>query len=77
MEEGYESLRKRLCLVITLAAAFLGWSGLQIFNIQAATASSLKLNNTSMVVGIGKYNTISTTPEKLIKLSLPFLLKTQ
>lgn len=52
-----KGLVKKLCLFIALAAVVVSWSGFQALKIQAATAGRVKLNKTSIVVGIGKYNT--------------------
>lgn len=52
-----KGLRKKICLFITIAAVLLSGTGFHLLNVQAATESNLKLNNTSLVVGIGKYNT--------------------
>lgn len=52
-----KKLVKKIWLFYTIAAVLLSSTGSPTRNIQAATASSLKLNNTSMVVGVGKYST--------------------
>lgn len=50
-------LVKKIWVFYIVVAVLISGPGLQTRYIQAATESSLKLNNTSMVVGIGKYNT--------------------